>query len=165
MKNDKSIKINKLTDRECSLTFWHYPQYILSALRREMIKNVQTLSIDHVTIRKNNSSMNNYKLVHKLSMIPFVSEQLALKNITSFNTCLCGSVCKRCSYKLILKIEGNNTPIVVPVLSSHLVNDEYFNGSYYMKPAFDDILLCELVWGQEIYCDVYLKKGTGHYNI
>ncbi len=68
---------------------------VANALRRIMISEVPTMTIDLVEVKENTSALHDEFLAHRLGLVPLVSE-----HIDSFLTseeCACAKMCQKCS--------------------------------------------------------------------
>ena len=68
---------------------------VANALRRIMISEVPTLTIDLVEVRENTSALHDEFIAHRLGLVPLQSE-----NVDQFQTseeCACQRMCPKCS--------------------------------------------------------------------
>lgn len=68
---------------------------VANALRRIMISEVPTMTIDLVEVRENMSALHDEFLAHRLGLVPLTSSQ-----IDAFQTseeCACARMCSKCS--------------------------------------------------------------------
>jgi DNA-directed RNA polymerase II subunit RPB3 len=68
---------------------------IANALRRIMISEVPTLTIDLVEIKENTSVLHDEFLAHRLGLVPLVSE--TVDAYVNSEDCACQKMCPRCS--------------------------------------------------------------------
>lgn len=68
---------------------------VANALRRIMISEVPTLSIDIVEVRENTSALHDEFIAHRLGLIPLVSDQV--DNYVRSEECPCEKMCNKCS--------------------------------------------------------------------
>lgn len=156
-KFNSKIVINKLS---CS---------IANSLRRIMISEVPTLSIDLVSIEINTSIINDEFLSHRLGLIPLKSD--CAKKMKYTRECECENYCQKCSSIFNLNLKSRNQDMVV--YSTHLENLEK-NGDFLGYPVFpihdsgsecgfsaNSIMLARLKMGQQIKLVGVAKKGNG----
>ena len=75
---------------------------VANALRRIMISEVPTLTIDLVEVRENTSALHDEFIAHRLGLVPLQSE-----NVDQFQTseeCMCLSLCPKCSVNFKLHV-------------------------------------------------------------
>ena len=68
---------------------------VANALRRIMISEVPTLTIDIVEVRENTSALHDEFIAHRLGLIPLVSDQV--DNYVNSEQCACEKMCSKCS--------------------------------------------------------------------
>lgn len=68
MTNDNNYQ----SDRHC-FNFTNFPLYIVNAIQRSIMTNVDTLAIDLVEIHMNDSPIKDEMIAHRLGLIPFNS--------------------------------------------------------------------------------------------
>jgi len=142
---------------------------IANSLRRIMISEIPTLSIDLVSIEINTSLMNDEFLSHRLGLIPLNSN--CIKKLKYTRECECDNYCHKCSS--IFKINLKSFSLETILYSTHL---EYFNQKedylgYSVAPIHDSgspdefssqpILLAKLKLGQHVKLKCVAKKGIG----
>ena len=67
----------------------------LRTLRRIMISEVPTMTIDLVEVRENTSALHDEFLAHRLGLVPLVSEQI--DSFVTSEECACTRMCPKCS--------------------------------------------------------------------
>ena len=124
-----------------------------NALRRIMISEVPTMTIEWVDFKKNDSALYDELLAHRLGLIPLTYDKKAYKLPEE---CKEASVKNsQCYAKLKLKKKG---PCVV--YSGDLESEDES-----VKPVFDKIPIVELFEGQEIELVAYARLGYGREHI
>jgi DNA-directed RNA polymerase II subunit RPB3 len=73
----------------------HTDLAVANALRRIMISEVPTLTIDIVEVRENTSALHDEFIAHRLGLIPLVSDQV--DNYVRSEECACEKMCAKCS--------------------------------------------------------------------
>ncbi|KRH91968.1 subunit RPB3 of DNA-directed RNA polymerase II [Pseudoloma neurophilia] len=99
MQQNLSLEIHSFSQSNHSVTVHGCTVPLLNTLRRCLLMDVPSLSLDLITIENNSSNMPNEMLCHRLGMIqlPFVK----LKN-----DCDCMITCKDCSLTVYLDKKG-----------------------------------------------------------
>lgn len=163
------IKIENLSKFESKIVVDKFSCSLANALRRIIISEVPTLSIDLVSIEINTSLINDEFLSHRLGLIPLRSR--CAKKMKFSRECECDNYCSRCSS--IFKLDLKSTNPESSVYSTHL---EYLKQDgdllgYSVVPIHDSgstdefssksILLAKLKIGQHIKLTCIAKKGIG----
>ena len=89
------IKVHELSRYAIKFELLETDLAVANALRRIMIGEVPTMTIDLVEIRENTSALHDEFLAHRLGLVPLISEQ-----IDAFKTseeCTCARMCPNCS--------------------------------------------------------------------
>lgn len=107
-----NIEINKTQEDFLRFTLSGVDTSIANALRRVMISEVPTMSIDIVHIHANSSALHDEFIAHRLAMVPLVSENI--DNYEYPRKCNCQGYCENCAVQFRLRVENNrNTTIDV----------------------------------------------------
>jgi DNA-directed RNA polymerase, alpha subunit/40 kD subunit len=69
-----SVKLLEEDDKSVRVLLSGVPLAVANAIRRMAINEVPTMAIEEVLIIENSSSMPNDVLVHRISLIPFISD-------------------------------------------------------------------------------------------
>ncbi len=125
------------------------PVYV-NTLRRIMVAEVPTMSIDEVEFFKNNSILYDEIITHRLGLIPLKTD---LKSYNLLDKCKCeGKGCNRCQVKLVLRvIKGGCT-----VYSSELKSKDPA-----IKPVHLNIPIVKLLKGQTLELEATAMLGRG----
>ena len=124
------------------------PSFV-SALRRVMVSEIPTMSIEVVDFKKNDSALNDEVIANRLGQVPLTFDKEAY-NITE--ECKCeGKGCSNCQVKLTLKKRGPRM-----VYSGDLKSD-----SKDVKPVFGEIPVVELFNEQEVQFEATAQLGYG----
>jgi DNA-directed RNA polymerase subunit D len=120
-----------------------------NTLRRACSFEVPVLAIEDVYFTKNNSALYDEIIAHRMGLIPLKTD---LKTYENQESCKCkGAGCARCQVKLTLDIKGP-TKVYAKDLKS---TDPQ------VKPIYPNMLIVELLEGQEIQFEAVAILGTG----
>ncbi|MFX0097056.1 MAG: DNA-directed RNA polymerase subunit D [Candidatus Hodarchaeota archaeon] len=123
-----------------------------NSLRRIMVSEVPSMTIDDVMIVENTSPLFDEVLVHRLGLIPLVTD---LDSYLLPNACSCnGSGCAQC--QVILTINKEATEGGMIVYSGDLESQDPK-----VIPASDKIPLVKLAKGQRLVLEAYARLGIG----
>ena len=130
-----------------------------NSLRRVIISEVPTMAIDMVQVTENTSPLFDEFVVHRLGLVPLVSE-----DIDSYNfplQCNCKEGCDKCKvdFDISVKCDGNDDTI--DVTSDNIIPK---NKECKVKPVkYDEapIVITKLKRGQSINMTLTAKKGKG----
>ena len=120
------IKIENISKFESKIFVDNLSCSLANALRRIMISEVPTLSIDLVSIEINTSLITDEFLSHRLGLIPLRST--CAKKMKFSRECECDNYCSRCSSIFKLDLKSTNPESLV--YSTHLEN---------LKPLLNNI--------------------------
>ena len=122
---------------------------IVNALRRLIIEEVPTITIEEVTFAKNNSALYDEIIAHRLGLLPLISD---IKSYNFQEDCKCdGKGCARCQVKLALQTKGPCT-----VYASDLKSKDPK-----IKPVYPETPITLLLKGQDLQLEATAKLGTG----
>jgi len=124
----------------------------VNTLRRIMVDEVPTMTIEDVEFRKNNSILYDEIIAHRLGLIPLKTD---LKSYNLPENCKCeGKGCARCQLKLTLKVPSSGT-----VYASELKSKDPA-----VKPVYPKIPIVKLLKNQslELEATAVLGKGKLH---
>jgi len=120
-----------------------------NAIRRTMMNGIPTMAIEWVDFKKNDSSLYDEVIAHRLGLIPLTYDKRAYKGPEE---CKDADVKEsRCYAKLKLKKKG---PCMV--YSGDLKSDDPS-----VKPRYDKIPIVQLFEGEELEFVAYARLGTG----
>lgn len=94
-----SLDIHSFDSSSHSVNIHNCSVVLLNTLRRTLIMDIPSLSIDLITIYNNSSNMPNEMLCHRLGMIPLPFLQLKKE-------CNCAIKCRECSITFTLEKRG-----------------------------------------------------------
>ena len=167
--NSSKIEYTKLSDFEAKFLFKNVDISFLNSIRRIMISEIPTIAIDLVFIESNTSDVHDEFIVHRLGLLPFMSENV--NEMKYSRECECDSYCFFCSFIFELNVIANEG--IKHVFSTdlkYLTNINYLtkyksfpiHDSSLIKNKFDSkILLIKLNQGQRIKLTCVAKKGIG----
>jgi len=123
----------------------------VNAIRRFAMMNVPKLSIEDVNIIRNDSSMFNEVLSHRLGLTPLVSNLEFIEGMELADECDCDDYCPKCGVSFSLNAVGPKTVYSKDLISS---NSDF-------KPIYDTIPLVKLKEGEELKIEAVAKLGIG----
>lgn len=97
-----SVKITKVSKYLVEFELLQTDLSIANSLRRIMISEVPTLTIDLIELRENTSALHDEFIGHRLGLIPLVSDQI--DNFVTSEECACQRMCNKCSVNYRLAI-------------------------------------------------------------
>lgn len=120
-----------------------------NAMRRVMMGEIPVMAVDYVDIEQNNSGLYDEILAHRIGMIPMTFDK---KSFVKKNDCKCdGKGCSRCEVAMVLDKTG---PCVVKAGDMKSTDES-------VQPADPDIIIVELLDGQQVKLEAYASLGTG----
>jgi len=172
LKKNMKIVLNECSEETLVFDLIGLDAPIANALRRILIAEVPTMSIEKVMILNNTSIMQDEVLAHRLGLIPIKADPRMFQNKSSDEYTPQDSI----EFQLSVKCTKNKNPknsteeekyTNCKVYSKDLIwvpNDEQVEmlgeGNSF-RPVHDDILIMKLRPGQEIDLKVYCEKGIG----
>ncbi len=142
-----------------------YPLEVLNSIRRATMEEVPKMAVDFVAIERNDSTILNEILAHRLAMIPLTSEE-ALSKYGKPEECSNCSIeevvedkCitsdnKPCYVRLELNVEATRDNEIV--YSRDLISEDED-----VKPLYPNIPIATLLKGQSIKLTAYARLGRG----
>jgi DNA-directed RNA polymerase subunit D len=146
------IKMLEKGDREVRFIVSGIKDSFAGALRRVMMSEVPTMTIEWVDFKKNDSAMPDEVLANRFGQVPLTYDTKAYNRMAE---CKCeGKGCSRCQVKLTIEKKG---PAIV-------YSDDLKSTDKSVKPAVDRIPLVELFEGQdlELIATAQLGQGKDH---
>ncbi len=149
-----SIKLLEEDEKSVKVLLSGTPLAVANAIRRMAMNEVPTMAIEEVLIIENSSSMPSDVLVHRISLIPFISD---IDRYVSPEECGCGKRlgCERCAVRFVLRAEAKDEPITV--YSGDMVPEEETS----VKPVSPRIPIVKIGPGQKIELELYVRVGKG----
>lgn len=124
------------------------PSFV-NVIRRACSFEVPTLALEDIYFVKNTSALYDEILSHRLGLIPLTTD---LKSYITQESCNCkGEGCAKCTVKLTLKVAGPVTVKAKDLKSTDPV----------IKPVYPEMLIVELLEGQEIELEAIAILGKG----
>ena len=156
------IKILKLESDtiECSLK--NADLAFANSLRRIIISEVPTMAIDMVQVTENTSPLFDEFVVHRLGLVPLISEDIEHYNFPL--NCNCKEGCPKCKvdFDIIVKCDENIRQDTIDVTSEDIKPK---NKDIKVRPVkYNDhgpIVITKLKKGQSIIMTLTAKKGMG----
>ena len=162
-------QIETISKYETKIVINNFSCSLANSLRRIMIGEIPTISIDLVSIEINSSLICDEFLSHRLGLIPLKSNSAQRMKFT--RECECDNYCSKCSPIFNLNVRSTNPDM--KVYSTHLNNLDFkedFLGNCVIpihdsgsdvKFSYSPILIAKLKTGQQIKLLGVAKKGTG----
>ena len=157
-----SVKIKKHETNELQVQIKKTDTVFLNTLRRIMISEIPSLAIDKVHIETNTSCFHDEFLVHRIGLLPIISEKDIL-SIPKQEECNCYSGCPQCNFEFLLEKE-NMEDSLLGVYSSDFIPIANMQTSFKLvsyPTSEKGILLCKLAKGEKIKLTCTAVKGTG----
>ncbi|MFH0710979.1 MAG: DNA-directed RNA polymerase subunit D [Candidatus Aenigmatarchaeota archaeon] len=143
------IQVLSKDEREISFSVEDISAAFANELRRIMMNEVETMAVEWVDFRKNDSSLPDELVANRIGQIPITFDQKA------YNTpeeCECeGKGCVNCQVEFVLKKKG---PGIV-------YSSEMKTKAKDVQPVFDKIPIVELFEGEELQFEAIAQLGTG----
>ena len=133
-----------------------------NSLRRVIISEVPTMAIDMVQVTENTSPLFDEFVVHRLGLVPLISEDIDNYNFPL--NCSCKEGCEKCKvdYDIMVKCTENSKDDTIDVTSDDIKPK---NKDIKVVPVkYDDhnpIVITKLKKGQSINMTLTAKKGIG----
>ena len=134
----------------CALT--GTTDWFINTIRRMMIEEVPTLSVENVEFRDNSSALYDEIIAHRLGLIPIKTD---LKSYSLPEECSCkGKGCAKCQLKMVLKSKGQG------IVSA----EEIKSKDPKCKPVYPKMPVVKLLKGQSVQAEMtaILGKGKEH---
>ncbi len=138
--------------RKISFAFNGTTDWFLNTIRRMMIEEVPTLSIEDVEFRDNSSALYDEIIAHRLGLIPIKTD---LKSYSLPGECSCkGKGCAKCQLEMSLSSKSQGIVYAEEIKSKDAK----------CKPAYPKMPIAKLLKGQSIQAEmiVILGKGKEH---
>ena len=138
---------------------------VANALRRIMISEVPTLTIDLVEVRENTSALHDEFIAHRLGLVPLQSENV--DQFQSSEECACQRMCPKCSVNFKLhavcqsdrdKMEVTSKNITPSDLDNPIIPVTYQDDQGNEE---DPIRIMMLSKNQQLDLTMVAKKGIG----
>lgn len=146
----ESIILHKKEQEYLQFTLKNTTLAFANSIRRILLSEIPTMSIDIVQIQQNDSVLPDDLLIHRLGLIPM---QLKGNDLLHSYECECDSFCEMCSINLTLDVTGGE------IHSNAFVSDSQLN-----LRIEKNILICKLARNQRIALNAIVRKNIGKYN-
>jgi len=144
------IDIKKQTENELLFIVDGVDVPFINAIRRICMMEIPKMAIENVDIIRNDSTLFDEVLAHRLGLIPITSDT-ASKSIIFASECDCGGHCPKCSATFILKEKGPKV-----VYSKDLKPEDPD-----IKPVYDSIPILRLKKNEEVELAAIAQLGLG----
>ena len=133
-----------------------------NSLRRVIISDVPTMAIDMVQVTENTSPLFDEFVVHRLGLVPLISEDIDDYNFPL--NCSCKEGCEKCKvdYDIMVKCNENSKDDTIDVTSDDI--KPKIKDIKVVPVKYDDhnpIVITKLKKGQSINMTLTAKKGIG----
>ncbi len=142
------IDIRQKNDNELTFIVDGADVSFINAIRRICTVEVPTIAIDTVSIVRNDSTLFDEVLSHRLGLVPLETDIEAFELASE---CDCEDGCPSCSASMILKEKGPKVVYSGDLTSAHEA----------VKPVYDTIPLLRLKEGEEVELEAVAKLGIG----
>lgn len=153
------VTVTELDEERIKFELYDCDLSVANALRRIMLAEVPTISIDLVEFESNTSVLVDEFLAHRLGLVPLLSQKA--KEFKYSRDCSCMQYCSNCSVELRLNVrctEETTRDVTSKELTS---NHEEIRPVHDSSNPTPGILLVKLRKGQEIRLKCIAKKGVG----
>jgi len=158
------IQILEESPRRIKLLAKGYPLAVLNAIRRASFELVPKMAVDFIAVDRNDSTLFNEVLAHRLAMIPLTSEE-ALERYAPPEACgdctpeeaeaeKCSHEGKPCYVRLFLDASADGKQVIV--YSGDLKTEDPD-----VRPAVDAIPVVPLIGEQRVKVTAYARLGRG----
>ncbi len=147
------IKITDQNNRTIKFTVEDADVAFANAMRRVMMVEVPTMSVEFVDFHENSSAMYDEVVAHRIGMVPLVFDP---KMYNFANICVCeGKGCSQCQVYLVVDKKG---PCVV-------YSGDFKSTDESVKPADPGFPIAELLEGQNLKLDAIAQLGKGEAHV
>jgi DNA-directed RNA polymerase subunit D len=146
--SNMEIDIKKKNDNELTFTVDGVDVSFVNAIRRICTVEVPTIAIETVSIVRNESTLFDEVLAHRLGLVPLETDIEAFELASE---CDCEDGCPSCSVSLVLKEKGPKVVYSGDLSSAHDA----------VKSVYDSIPLLRLEEGEEVELEAIAKLGIG----
>lgn len=146
--SNMEIDIKEKKDNELTFIVDGVDISFVNAIRRICTVEVPTVAIESVAMLKNDSTLFDEVLAHRLGLVPLETDVEAFELASE---CECEDNCPSCSVSLVLKEKGPKVVYSGDLSSAHEA----------VKPVYDTIPLLRLEEGEEVELEAIAKLGIG----
>ena len=141
-----------------------YPLAVLNAIRRATLELAPKMAVDFIAVDRNDSTLFNEIIAHRLAMIPLTSEE-ALERYAPPEACMectpeeaeadkCVVDGKPCYVRLYVDASANGKQVIV--YSKDIKSEDPD-----VKPVYDNIPVVPLIGEQQVKIIAYARLGRG----
>jgi DNA-directed RNA polymerase subunit D len=142
------VDILELSDRSARFILSNATPAFANGVRRAMLADVPTLSMDYVNIYNNTSVLYDEQMALRMGLIPLTSD---VEDFVPKAECSCEDGCPACQVSLTLSVEGPKM-----VLSGDLVSSDPK-----VQPADLNVPIVDLKAGQQLVLEAVAHMGYG----
>ncbi|ODQ79955.1 hypothetical protein BABINDRAFT_161618 [Babjeviella inositovora NRRL Y-12698] len=159
--SNPSVKIREIERDAIDFYFLDMDLALANSLRRVMLAEIPTLTIDLVEIEINTTVLADEFLSHRLGLIPL--DSVDIEHLEYTRDCTCDEYCEKCS--VILELDAKCTDDLTLSIYTrdfivHKPNDQTNLGEPVVRdPAGRGILIAKLRKNQELKLKCIAKKG------
>lgn len=144
-----SIKPLEKTEDKITLIIEDVDVSVLNAIRRSIMDEIPTMTIEDVTFIKNTSALYDEIIANRLGLIPLSTD---LKGYNLQEKCKCqGKGCARCQLKFVLQAKG---PCIVYAENLKSKDPK-------IKPVYPTMPIVQLLKGQQLQIEAVARLGIG----
>lgn len=149
------LKLSEEDEKSVRVLVQEIPLSVANSIRRFIINEVPTMSVEEILIVENTSSLTNEILSHRISLVPFFSD---LERYRAREECDCGSKlgCEKCVVRYVLKKQGAEG--FVTAYTRDMTPED---SATTVHPASGDIPIVKLGPGQSLELELYVRVGRG----
>lgn len=144
------LTINERTSDAIKITLSDTSVSFANSLRRVLLSEIPTLSIDMVEIEKNYTVLPDEMIAHRLGLIPIYSGEL----LKYKEECACASHCDQCA--VVGEIDVYNSDAEMRFVTANDIKLERSNLIRTKNPP----LIVKLSANQSLKAKVFVRKGT-----
>ncbi|WP_409199529.1 DNA-directed RNA polymerase subunit D [Methanobrevibacter sp. DSM 116169] len=149
------IDVKSQNDDEMTLIVKDVEVPFINAIRRSAMMDVPKLAIEDVNIIRNDSSMFNEVLAHRLGLTPLVSNLEFVEGMELADECDCGDSCPKCSVSFTLEATGPKEGVKT------IYSKDLHSNDSKIRPVYDTIPIVNLKEGEELKIEAVAKLGKG----
>lgn len=149
----------EVSDSHCKFAIDNVDSALANSLRRSLIADVPTVSIEFVEFVKNSTIFHDEYIAHRMGLIPLRSERASSMETKEF--CQCDSFCERCSVELVIDVRCTEAEGIRKVTSRDLQSSDPSVQPVLEGPGDPGIPIVMLKPNQALYVKCIAIRGTG----
>ena len=147
------VEIVDKTDKTMRLIVRNTDASFMNSLRRIMLAEVPSMTMEDVVIIENSSVLHDEILAHRLGLIPLTTD-LDSYNLPEECSCKSEFGCNLCRVALTMNVEAEGEMRTV-------YSGDFVSENPDIRPVSDKIPIVKLVSGQKIKLEAYARLGKG----